>query len=82
MRSGICKNSQKGALAISSTTPWWNCCGSYTSYTTSGVTGIPGFGPNTTAGMCTQYLKLYARINKPIAFFEDDRAQGTEFYEY
>lgn len=82
VRNGICKNSQKAALAISSTSPWWNACGSYSSYSTGGKTGIPGFGSNDATGVCTKYLALYARISKPKAFFENNVAQGAELYEY
>jgi len=42
---------------------WWGACGSWTQYSTGGKTGIPGFGAHNTAGMCTEYLALYARID-------------------
>lgn len=33
--------------------------------------------------MCVDYLILYARIDKPIAFIDKETSvQGVEFYEY
>ena len=82
VRDGICKNSSYGALAISNTSPWWNLCGGYQSYSTGGATGIPGFGPSNASGICQNYLALYARISSPKAFFEDGVSEEAEFYEY
>ena len=42
---------------------WWGACGSWTKYSTGGKTGIPGFGSHSAAGMCENYLALYARID-------------------
>lgn len=61
---------------------WWGACGSWTSYTAGGKTGIPGFGTHNANGICQKYLALYARIEKPKAFAEDGGIQGVEFYEY
>ena len=82
VRNGICKNSGYGALAISSSSPWWNLCGGYQSYSAGGATGIPGFGAAAASGICQNYIALYARIEKPQAFAEDGGMQGVEFYEY
>lgn len=60
---------------------WWGACGSYRSYTLDGKTGIPGFGPHTSAGICTDYLALYARIEEPHIFIEESSAQAEEFIE-
>lgn len=80
---GLCKRtSGKAALAETSTSDWWNATGCYTAYTYQGKTGIPGFGDTSANSMCTQYLALYARIDKPKAFLEDNIAQGNELYEY
>ena len=61
---------------------WWGACGCWTSYSTGGKTGIPGFGTHNAAGICTQYLALYARVTEPHAFLEDGGAQGVQLYEY
>lgn len=84
VRGGICQNSSYGVLAITNSTPWWNCCGAIRSYTTGGVTGIPGFGPNDASGICQRYLALYARIatNPLQAFVENKAVQASNFYEY
>lgn len=82
VRSGICKNKNFGALAISNTSPWWNLCGGYASYSIGGKTGIPGFGLADATGVCEDYLALYARIDNKKSFFENNVAQGENFYEY
>lgn len=84
VRSGICKNKSYGALAISNTTPWWNLCGGYQSYSTGGKTGIPGFGINDATGICENYLALYARVDKEKTFIEQESSiiQSNQFYEY
>lgn len=61
---------------------WWGACGCWTSYSTGGKTGIPGFGSHSADGMCTDYLALYARIEKPKTFLEDNLSQANNFYEY
>lgn len=63
---------------------WWGACGCWTSYTTGGVTGIPGFGPHNASGICQNYLALYARIaTDPFqAFVEKNALQASNFYEY
>ena len=43
---------------------WWGACGCWTSYSTGGKTGIPGFGSHDGNGICTTYLALYTRIDK------------------
>lgn len=83
VRSGLCKNSTYGCLAISPSTPWWNLCGGYSSYSTGGAVGIPGFGSNDASGICQDYLALYARIVEPKAFIEKyDVTNGNNIYEY
>lgn len=44
---------------------WWGACGCWTKYSTGGKTGIPGFGSHDGNGICTNYLALYTRIEKP-----------------
>ena len=61
---------------------WWGACGCWTSYSTGGKTGIPGFGPHNANGMCEKYLALYARVEKPKTFIENNGIQSNEFYEY
>ena len=60
---------------------WWGACGCWTQYSTGGKTGIPGFGSHDVNGMCTDYLALYARIEKPYAFKENNSIQANEFIE-
>lgn len=73
---GICKCNGNTVLAATNTTSnWWRACGCWTAY----QGGIPGFGSSV---VCKKYLALYARIDKPKAFFENEKAQGVEFYEY
>ena len=61
---------------------WWGALGCWTKYSTGGATGIPGFGPHNASGICEEYIALYARIETPHAFFEDEVANGGQFYEY
>lgn len=61
---------------------WWGACGCWTSYTTGGATGIPGFGSHDANGIAVYYLALYARIAQPNAFAENGIISGTNFYEY
>lgn len=61
---------------------WWGALGSWTKYSTGGKTGIPGFGPHSAAGICENYIVLYARIDTPKAFFEDGVGNGGQIYEY
>ena len=42
---------------------WWGACGCWTSYSTGGKIGIPGFGSHDANGICTTYLALYVRVN-------------------
>ena len=79
--NGLAKNTSqaKSYLGYGS---WWGACGAYSSYTSSGKTGIPAFGGHNATGICAEYLALYARISEPKAFFESNVAQGAEFYEY
>lgn len=60
---------------------WWGACGCWTQYSTGGKTGIPGFGSHDVNGMCTDYLALYARIEKPHVFKENNSIQANEFIE-
>jgi len=60
---------------------WWGACGSWTKYSTGGKTGIPGFGTHDVNGMCTRYLALYARIEKPDAKLSNQTANSFEFIE-
>ena len=75
-------------LARSSTTntyigynSWWGACGCYKSYTLSGVTGIPGFGSHSAAGICTRYLALYARVDDIHAFVRNNDLSGNNLIE-
>lgn len=77
---GIAKANQSNTYLGYNT--WWGACGCWTKYTTGGKTGIPGFGSHDANGMCTQYLALYARIEKPVAFKEENSLQSNQFYEY
>lgn len=61
---------------------WWGACGCWTQYSTGGKTGIPGFGSHDVNGMCTDYLALYARIEKPHVFKENNSIQANEFIEH
>ena len=80
---GICKCSGNTLLAATNTTSnWWRACGCWTSFSSGGASGIPGFGGSGAAGVCQKNLILYARIEKPIAFAENGGMQGVEFYEY
>jgi len=60
---------------------WWGACGAWTKYSTGGKTGIPGFGTHDVNGMCTRYLALYARIEKPDAKLSNQTANSFEFIE-
>lgn len=64
---------------------WWGACGCWTKYTSGGKSGIPGFGTHGTgaAGIAENYIALYARIDTPKAFIENnDIASGSIIYEY
>lgn len=79
---GICRRADntKAALAETSTGNWWNACGVTLKYSN----GIPGFGvrSGTTGTVCTKYLSLYARIDKPKIFLEQNTSSGKQIYEY
>lgn len=60
---------------------WWGACGSWTQYSTGGKTGIPGFGAHNAAGMCTEYLALYARIDDFQASFINLNSEANQFIE-
>ncbi len=79
--NGLAKANQKNSyLGYNS---WWGACGCWTSYTTDGVTGIPGFGTHSAVGMCTDYLALYARIDKPKVFLERNNIENCfSIYEF
>ena len=72
---GLGKSSQ--ANAYFGYGSWWGAAGSWTQFTSGGKTGIPGF-----SGVCTNYLALYARVDKQVAFFEEDAANANQFIEY
>lgn len=60
---------------------WWGACGSWTKYSTGGKTGIPGFGAHSAAGICTEYLALYARIEEPKAQINNECLYAENFIE-
>lgn len=60
----------------------WGQCGSWTKKTLDGKSGIGGFGGSTSDNICQYYLALYARIDTPIAFFENGVANANSFQEY
>lgn len=60
---------------------WWGACGSWTSYTTGGKTGIPGFGAHNVNGICTHYLALYARISNIDTKLANETVNTSNFIE-
>lgn len=73
-------NSGKTYLGYNS---WWGACGCWTTYSTGGATGIPGFGPHSASGICTRYLALYARIQTPYVFLQRNGVlNSNQIYEY
>ena len=60
---------------------WWGACGCWTSYTVSGKKGIPGFGAHTSAGICAEYLALYARISDSKFKLATQNAYAENFIE-
>ena len=60
---------------------WWGACGCWTSYSTGGKTGIPGFGAHSAAGMCTEYLALYTRIDAITFQIENQNNYASDFIE-
>ena len=61
---------------------WWGACGCWTSFSSGGKTGIPGFGSHNADGICTRYLALYARIEKPRAKLSNLTASAVNFIEF
>lgn len=59
--NGLAKASQSNTYIGYSS--WWGACGCWTSFSTGGKTGIPGFGSHDGNGICTIYLALYIRID-------------------
>lgn len=57
---------------------WWSAVGCWTVYGSGATRGIPGMDSTN----AINYLAVYARINKPIAFAEDGIISGQEIYEY
>lgn len=60
---------------------WWGACGCWTSYSTGGKTGIPGFGSHDANGICENYLALYARISDTQFKLKDELVEAAEFIE-
>ena len=60
---------------------WWGACGCWTSFTTGGKTGIPGFGSHDGNGICENYLALYTRIEKDKVFLEKSFINASNFIE-
>ena len=61
---------------------WWGACGCWTSYSTGGKTGIPGFGSHDGNGICTNYLALYTRIDKPKIELANENAYAESLIEF
>lgn len=57
---------------------WWSAVGCWTVYGSGTTRGIPGMDSTN----AINYLAVYARIEKPIAFAEDGIISGQEIYEY
>lgn len=57
---------------------WWSAVGCWTVYGSGATRGIPGMDSTN----AINYLAVYARIEKPIAFAEDKIISGQEIYEY
>lgn len=57
---------------------WWSAVGCWTVYGSGATRGIPGMDSTN----AINYLAVYARIEKPIAFAEDGIISGQEIYEY
>ena len=60
---------------------WWGAVGCWTSYSTGGKTGIPGFGSHDANGICTTYLALYTRVPNTPASFSNDTSYATNFID-
>ena len=60
---------------------WWGAVGCWTSYSTGGKTGIPGFGSHDANGICTTYLALYTRVPNTPASFSNETSYATNFIE-
>ena len=61
---------------------WWGACGCWTKYSTGGKTGIPGFGSHDGNGICTNYLALYTRIEKPKAEIANENIYAENLIEF
>lgn len=61
---------------------WWGACGCWTSYSTGGKTGIPGFGSHDGNGICTNYLALYTRIEKPKIEIANENIYAESLIEF
>lgn len=57
---------------------WWGAVGSWTPYGSGATRGIPGMDSTN----AIDHLFVYGRIEKPIAFIEDNSISGGQFYEY
>lgn len=78
---GLAKNTSQSNSYLGYST-WWGACGCWTSYSTGGATGIPGFGGSNANGIAQYYLALYTRIEDFNAFAEDKIISGQNIYEY
>lgn len=61
---------------------WWGACGCWTKYSTGGKTGIPGFGSHDGNGICTNYLALYTRIEKPKTEIANENIYAENLIEF
>ena len=57
---------------------WWSAVGCWTAYGSGANRGIPGMDSTN----AINYLAVWARIDKPKAFAEDDIISGQNIYEY
>jgi len=78
--AGLSKYNSNTYLRTQAT--WWGAVGCWTAYTQGGRRGIPGFGGNSDANVCTGLMLLYAKINEKAVWEFPTLLLVHEFQEY
>jgi len=78
--AGLSKYNSNTYLRTQAT--WWGAVGCWTAYTQGGRRGIPGFGGNSDANVCTGLMLLFAKINEKSVMDFPTLLLANDFQEY
>lgn len=80
--TGLVSDTTTSRTRLRMNATWWGAVGCCTSYSTGGVTGIPGYGGSSVTNMCTGIMTLYAKVNEVVLRDYSNLLLGNELYEY